>query len=72
MAFTYQAPDGSTMTVNVKVFGAHDVTVQLRTLNKKYKLDEVLAMVYPVVDAEEKALCLKQLKDQSNNRRKKI
>jgi hypothetical protein len=51
----YQAPDGSVMKVTVGLFGQHDVTVELRSLKEKFTIAELLAMVYPIFDAKEKA-----------------
>jgi hypothetical protein len=44
------------MGISIKKFGEHDMTVDLRTLHLVLKPNDVAALLYPIFDAQEKAL----------------
>jgi hypothetical protein len=50
------------LTISVGTFGG-DFTVQIRTLNEKLTPVQLAACVYPIFDAQEKALVARKIGD---------
>ena len=44
------------LKLSIGIFGGGEVTVQIRTLTTKVTEDQLLALLYPIFDGEEKAL----------------